>query len=72
MRLISWLFISLLFVLCTDPQTDTASISQDTLDEFQWEIDRFADTKILRYQVPDFDRLSLDQKKLVYFLTEAG
>ncbi len=72
MRLISWLFISFLFVLCTDPQTDTASISQDTLDEFQWEIDRFADTKILRYQVPDFDHLSLDQKKLVYFLTEAG
>ncbi len=72
MRPISWLFISLIFVLCTDPQTDTASISQDTLDEFQWEIDRFADTKILRYQVPDFDHLSLDQKKLVYFLTEAG
>ncbi len=72
MRLISWLFISLLFVLCTDPQTDTASISQDTSDEFQWEIDRFADTKILRYQVPGFDRLTLDQKKLVYFLTEAG
>jgi len=39
---------------------------------FKWQIDQFADLKILRYQVPDFDSLSLDQKKLVYYLSQAA
>ena len=36
-----------------------------------WNPENVADKKILRYQIPGFDKLSLDQKKLVYFLTEA-
>ena len=40
--------------------------------EFQWQIDKFADLKILRYQVPGFDELPLDQKKLIYYLSEAA
>jgi dipeptidyl-peptidase-3 len=35
-------------------------------------VDRFADIQVLRYEVEGFDKLSLDQKKLIYFLTEAG
>ena len=34
--------------------------------------DRFADIQILRYKVPGFDELSLKQKKLAYYLTQAG
>ena len=34
--------------------------------------DRFADIQILRYKVPGFDDLSLKQKKLAYYLTQAG
>lgn len=41
-------------------------------DEFVWSPERFADVQIIRYQVPGFDELSLDQKKLVYFLVQAG
>ncbi|MEX2366543.1 MAG: hypothetical protein WD601_08045, partial [Pseudohongiellaceae bacterium] len=36
------------------------------------EADRFADIRILRYQVPGFEDLSLQQKKLLYFLSRAG
>lgn len=32
----------------------------------------FADLQILQYDIPGFDQLSLDQKKLVYYLYEAG
>lgn len=39
---------------------------------FQYEADRFADIRILRYQVPGFESLPLDQKKLLYFLAQAG
>lgn len=41
-------------------------------DNFNYHVDRFADIEVLRYKVPDFDSLSLDQKKLVYYLTEAA
>lgn len=41
-------------------------------DDFDYVVDHFADIEVLRYQVPDFENLSLDQKKLVYFLTEAA
>ena len=39
---------------------------------FEWVVDRFDDIKVLRYQVPDFDTLSLDEKKLIYYLTQAA
>lgn len=34
--------------------------------------DIFADIQVLHYNINGFDRLSLDQKKLVYYLYEAG
>ncbi|MBQ9439858.1 MAG: dihydrofolate reductase [Paludibacteraceae bacterium] len=40
--------------------------------EFQYSVEKFADLEILRYHVPEFDSLNLQQKKLVYFLTEAA
>lgn len=39
---------------------------------FEYEADRFADIRILRYQVPGFEELSLQQKKLLFFLSQAG
>ena len=36
------------------------------------QVDRFGDIQVLRYDIKDFDQLSLDQKKLVYYLSEAG
>lgn len=41
-------------------------------DDFNWNPENFADKKIVRYQIPGFDKLTLEQKKLVYYLTEAG
>lgn len=40
--------------------------------DFQWEAEQFADLRILRYQVPGFDQLNLQQKQLVYYLSQAG
>ena len=40
--------------------------------EFQWQIDQFADLRILRYQVPGFESLTPRQKELVYDLSEAA
>ena len=39
---------------------------------FNYHVDRFADIEVLRYEVPEFDRLSLNQKKMVYYLSQAA
>ena len=41
-------------------------------DEFDYTVDSFADIEVLRYKVPGFEDLSLNQKKLIYYLTEAA
>ncbi|WP_289859138.1 dihydrofolate reductase [uncultured Muribaculum sp.] len=51
------------------------SISSCTTKEpgqFDYIVDNFADIQVLRYKVPEFDSLSLQQKQLVYHLTEAA
>jgi uncharacterized lipoprotein NlpE involved in copper resistance len=45
---------------------------QAAFKEFDYKVDRFADMEIIRYQVPGFEDLSLRQKKLVYYLSEAA
>lgn len=40
--------------------------------EFDYTVERFADLEILRYEVAGFDELTLDQKKLIYYLQEAA
>ena len=40
--------------------------------EFKYLIDEFADLKIMRYQVPGWDALTLQQKEYVYHLSEAA
>lgn len=40
--------------------------------EFKYHVDGFADMEILRYQVPGFETLSLKQKELIYYLSEAA
>jgi dipeptidyl-peptidase-3 len=42
------------------------------VDTFQWETEQFADIRILRYQIPGWDQLSLQQKQLCYYLNMAG
>lgn len=41
-------------------------------DDFDYTVDKFADIEVLRYKVPGFEDLSLNQKKLIYYLTEAA
>ncbi len=40
-------------------------------EEFRYSDERFADLQMLRYHLNDFEKLSIKQKKLVYYLSEA-
>ncbi len=48
----------------------TNPVTSDT--EFEYEADRFADIRMLRYQVPGFADLSNQQKELLYYLSQAA
>lgn len=39
---------------------------------FEYVVDRFADIEVLRYKVPEYENLSLNQKLLVYYLVQAA
>ncbi len=58
-------------------QPSTAVVAEDlseaaSQNEDNINIDRFADIQILRYDVPGFDQLSLQEKKLAYYLSQAA
>ena len=40
--------------------------------EAPWILDRFDDIKVLRYEVPGFAELPLEEKELIYYLSEAA
>jgi len=41
-------------------------------EEFKYMIDQFADVKVMRYQIPGWDELTLEQKEYAYHLSEAA
>lgn len=60
--------LALLAVNCKKSQTESEAVVKD----FQWQVDQFADLRILRYQVPGFEELTASQKELIYYLSEAA
>ena len=48
----------------------TSQVAQEA--EQPWIVDRFDDIKVIRYEVPGFEALSLEEKELIYYLAEAA
>src|ERR1035441_4769950 len=42
------------------------------LDTFKYQAEQFADVRVLRYQIPGFEKLTPKQKELLYYLSEAA
>ena len=68
--------VAIVFILgsCQPKQEDKAITAPVQTEEkaFEFFSEQFDDIKILRYQIPGFDQLSLQQKKYVYYLNQAG
>lgn len=68
-------FLTAIFFACgeqaTEQETETMAATTES-DDFQYMVEQFADLKIIRYQIPGFDKLTLKQKELVYYLAQAG
>lgn len=62
-----------LLASCAGNQTEKTSAAPDSAPaDFEYKVDRFADIEILRYYVSGFNALSLKQKELVYYLSQAA
>ena len=51
---------------------NTEKIMKTPEDNFNYSVEQFADLQILRYRVHGFETLTLNQKKLIYYLSEAA
>ena len=63
-RMITIAGMAAALVSCSDKAADKG--------DFKFLIDEFADIKIMRYQVPGWDALTLQQKEYIYHLSEAA
>ncbi|WBX71730.1 dipeptidyl-peptidase 3 family protein [Tenacibaculum retecalamus] len=66
--------VSLLVSCGVDNKKEAKETKEEVKTEakFNHEVEQFADIKVLRYQIPGFEELTLKEKKLVYYLTQAG
>lgn len=67
--------LAMTFLFSCQPKQDKTVLSETTTTQknsFEFFSEQFADIKILRYQIPGFEQLTLEQKKYVYFLGQAG
>ena len=68
-HIISIFLLTIFLWSCTEKVVEKKPVQEN---EFEFLVEQFADLKILRYQIPDFENLTLKEKKLVYYLTQAG
>lgn len=67
------LFMTLAVSLGSNAQSDKkAAAKSDENVPFDFFVEQFSDIKVLRYQIPGWENLSLKEQELVYYLTQAG
>ncbi len=64
-KTVIFMLTGVMMVMCTQQ-------SEQPKEEFKYQTEQFADLRIQRYQVPGFDTLSLQRKKLAYYLYQAA
>lgn len=65
-KIIMILGIAGLLTACTSNKKEAQN------GEFKYLVDEFADLKVMRYQIPGWDELTLQQKEYIYYLGEAA
>ena len=54
------------------PKEEKPAEQPQPKEEFKYLVDEFADLRIMRYQIPNWDQLTLQQKSYIYYLGEAA
>jgi dipeptidyl-peptidase-3 len=62
-----------MFSCGADKKSETGETEKvETTEDFDFNVEQFADIKVLRYQIPGWEDLTLKEQKLAYYLTQAG
>lgn len=62
-----------MFSCDADKKSETGETEKvETTEDFDFNVEQFADIKVLRYQIPGWEDLTLKEQKLAYYLTQAG
>ncbi len=70
---VGFLALATLIVSCKKEEVKKVEEKKVTVEApFEYEAEQFADIKVLRYKIPNWNNLTLKEKKLVYYLTQAG
>ena len=69
---LSCVVLAMLLNSCSSKKGETKVTTASQSDSFNIIADRFADIQVLRYRIPGFEKLSLKDKKLAYYLYQAG
>ncbi len=65
---------SFLFFSCKENPEEKMVAEAPTELSSDWDstVEQFADLRVLRYQIPGWEQLTLKEQKLAYYLTQAG
>ena len=72
--ILSLSLLAVLYLSCGNKGSKDKVVSEPITEtsDFEYKVDQFADIQVLRYKIPGWENLSLKEKKLVYYLTQAG
>ncbi len=64
---------SAMFLSCgKEKENKTNNENATEVENFEYSVDKFGDIEVLRYQIPGWNDLTLKEKTLVYYLSQAG
>jgi dipeptidyl-peptidase III len=75
MKLFKTLFFFITFAIsfvCNAQKENKESVNLEGSEAFNFLVEQFSDIKVLRYQIPSWDNLTLKEQELVYYLAQAG
>jgi dipeptidyl-peptidase-3 len=61
-----------MIILSLSSCRNSAKPVPETNDDFNYLVDQFEDMRVLKYKLPGFESLTLQQKKYIYYLSEAA
>lgn len=72
--ILNFIFIGTILWSCANDKKAVPNnvVAEKEAVTFDYNVEQFADIKVLRYQIPGWENLSLKEQKLVYYLVEAG
>ncbi|MDI1255384.1 MAG: dihydrofolate reductase [Flavobacterium sp.] len=72
LQTIAGIFVTAAVLISCNKEKTDASEDKKSDEKFEYVAEQFADIKVLRYQIPGWENLTLKEQELVYYLTQAG